>query len=86
MKSTETIEADITATLRCPVVVGQIINKPDGTREIVTWVGNNQGELNVITEVLAGKGRYYLVDHRNELVDALGRSITWSKRTATVTR
>jgi len=46
----------------------------------VTWVGNNDGEINVITEVLAGKGRYYSVDHNHKLVDAIGRPVTWSKR------
>jgi len=75
-----TVEDDILATIISPVVVGQIIDKDDGTREIVTWVGNNDGEINVITEVLAGKGRYYSVDHNHKLVDAIGRPVTWSKR------
>ena len=57
------IDSDIIATMMCPVAVGQVIDngRQDGKREIVTSVKNNDGEINVVTEVLSGEASYYRV-------------------------
>jgi len=57
------IDSDITATMMCPVAVGQVIDngRLDGKREIVTSVKNTDGEITVVTEVLSGEAGIYTV-------------------------
>lgn len=57
------LEAEILATMMCPVAVGEIIDmrRHDGKREIVTSVKADDGEIHVVTEVLSGEAGYYKV-------------------------
>lgn len=57
------VDSDITATMMCPVAVGQVIDngRQDGKREIVTSVKNTDGEITVVTEVLSGEAGFYTV-------------------------
>lgn len=73
-------DSDIEATMTCPVAVGQIIDmrRQDGLREIVTSVKNNDGEINVVTEVLHGEAGYYRVKD-GELRSALDNLHGWAR-------
>ena len=58
-------------TMLCPYAVGQIIDKDNGTQEIVRRIANIDGEFFVQTRVLANVGSYYKVQSNGSLTNGL---------------
>lgn len=66
-------EDKLMTMLLCRYVVGQIITKDDGTREIVRHVSNVDGEYIVQTTVLTNLSGYYKVQADGSLKNGLSR-------------
>jgi len=62
---------DTMTTMLCPYAVGQIIDKDNGTQEIVRHIASIDGDFYVQTRVLTNLGGYYKVQSNGSLTNGL---------------